>query len=193
MIFETVVSTLSPTGEVHLAPMGVRYEGEGAEAVVVLMPFKPSKTLDNILATRCAVLNLTTDVRVFAGCVTGHRDWPMVALDGFAGHRLQNVLAWVELALTGDQDDALRPTLRMRRGRQGVVGAFLGFNRAQAAVIEGAVLVSRLGMLPRDKVETEMDYLQIAIDKTAGERELEAWEWLYAAVQDFYARNPEAG
>ena len=91
--------------------MGVRYEGEGAEAVVVLMPFKPSKTLDNILATRCAVLNLTTDVRVFAGCVTGHRDWPMVALDGFAGHRLQNVLAWVELALTGDHPE--NPTLSL--------------------------------------------------------------------------------
>ncbi len=193
MIFETVVSTLSAAGEVHLAPMGVRYEGEGAEAVVVLMPFKPSKTLDNILATRCAVLNLTTDVRVFAGCVTGRRDWPMVALDGFAGRRLQNVLAWVELTLTGDHDDALRPTLRMRRGRQGVVGAFPGFNRAQAAVIEGAVLVSRLGMLPREKVETEMDYLQIAIDKTAGPLEQEAWDWLYAAVQDFYARKPEAG
>ena len=28
MIFETVVSTLSPAGTLHLAPMGVRYEGE---------------------------------------------------------------------------------------------------------------------------------------------------------------------
>lgn len=193
MIFETVVSTLSPAGEVHLAPMGVRYEGEGAEAVVVLMPFKPSKTLDNILATRCAVLNLTNDVRIFAGCVTGRREWPMVAVDGFDGRRLHDALAHIELTLTGDQDDALRPTLRMRRGRQGVHGAFPGFNRAQAAVIEGAVLVSRLGMLPRDKVEIEMDYLQIAIDKTAGPRELEAWDWLFAAVQAFYARKPEAG
>lgn len=193
MIFETVVSTLSPAGEVHLAPMGVRYEGEGDAAVVVLMPFKPSKTLDNILATRRAVLNLTDDVRVFAGCVTGRRDWPTVALEGFDGRRLQDVLAWVELTLTGDQDDAMRPTLRMRRGREGVLGAFPGFNRAQAAVIEGAVLVSRLGMLPREKVESEMDYLQIAIDKTAGARELEAWDWLYAAVQAFHARAPEAG
>ena len=36
MLFETADSTLSPAGEVHLAPMGVRYEGEGAEAVVVV-------------------------------------------------------------------------------------------------------------------------------------------------------------
>ncbi|HRP66255.1 MAG TPA: DUF447 family protein [Thauera sp.] len=187
MIFETVVSTLSPAGEVHLAPMGVRYEGEGDDAVVILMPFKPSKTLDNILATRCAVLNLTTDVRVFAGCVTGRRDWPTLALEGFHGRRLEGALGHVELSLRGDQDDALRPVLRMRRGRELQHGAFVGFNRAQAAVIEGAVLVSRLGMLPRSKVETEMDYLQIAIDKTAGPREQEAWDWLYGAVVRFYA------
>lgn len=192
MIFETVVSTLSPEGEVHLAPMGVRYEGEGEEAVVALMPFKPSRTLDNILATRCAVLNLTTDVRVFAGCVTGRREWPTVALEGFAGRRLEGALAHVELELRGDQDDALRPTLRMRRGREVLHAGFPGFNRAQAAVIEGAVLVSRLGMLPRSKVETEMEYLQIAIDKTAGPREQTAWDWLYAAVERYYAENPEA-
>ena len=194
MIFETVVSTLSPAGELHLAPMGVRYaredEGEGAQDFVLLMPFKPSKTLDNILATRCAVLNLTTDVRVFAGCVTGRRDWPMVALDGFAGRRLQNVLAWVELTLTGDHDDALRPTLRMRRGRHGVVGAFPGFNRAQAAVIEGAVLVSRLHLLPTDTVVRALARLQTAIDKTASPDDREAWRWLQAAVAEAVASTP---
>lgn len=79
------------------------------------------------------MLNLTTDVRVFAGCVTGRRDWPMVALDGFGGNRLQDVLAWVELTLTGDHDDALRPPCACAAG-VGVVGAFPGFNR-EAAVI----------------------------------------------------------
>ena len=60
---------------------------------------------------------------------------------------------------------------------------FVGFNRAQAAVIEGAVLVSRLRMLPPQKVDAEMAYLQIAIDKTAGPEEHEAWGWLVDAVR----------
>ena len=47
-IFETVVTTVAADGRVHVAPMGVRYRGEH----VVLMPFKPSTTLDNVLATR---------------------------------------------------------------------------------------------------------------------------------------------
>lgn len=179
MIFETLVTTQSAAGVVHLAPMGVRYEGDE----VVLMPFKPSTTLDNILASRCAVLNLTTDVRVFAGCVTGRRDFATVALEGFPGRRLADTLAHVELELLRFEDDALRPVLHMARRREVAHAAFPGFNRAQAAVIEGAVLVSRLGMLPRDKVEREMVYLQIAIDKTAGPAELEAWAWLVEAVE----------
>ncbi len=42
---------------------------------------------------------------------------------------------------------------------------FAGFNRAQAAVIEAAILLSRLHMLPRDKVESEIAYLEIAISQ----------------------------
>jgi len=146
-IFETVITTCSPAGAVHVAPMGVRYrEGE-----VVLKPFRPSRTLENILATRRAVLNVLTDVRVFAGCVTGRRDWPTVPLHG------------------GD----------------GSIGA-------QAAVIEGAVLVSRLHLLPRDKIDGEMAWLQIAIDKTAGPAELEAWDWLRQAVARHDERSAEA-
>ena len=59
---------------------------------------------------------------------------------------------------------------------------FRGFNRAQAAVIEAAVLVSRLSILPPGKLEAELEYLKIAIDKTAGQAELEAWGWLMEAV-----------
>ena len=68
---------------------------------------------------------------------------------------------------------------------------YIGFNRAQAAVIEGAVLVSRLHMLPASKVDAEMNYLQIAIDKTAGPEEREAWTWLTDAVARHRAAAPE--
>ena len=70
----------------------------------------------------------------------------------------------------------------MRRVHEEQHQPFAGFNRAQAAIIEGAVLVSRLHMLPAEKIDAEMRYLQIAIDKTAGAAEREAWEWLCHAV-----------
>ena len=180
-IFETVVTTCSPAGVVHVAPMGVRYVDDW----VVLKPFRPSTTLDNILASGAAVLNLLTDVRVFAGCVTGRRTWPTVDAQR-AGEpravRLATALEHVVLRLESQDGDAQRPTLRLVRLRGERHAAYPGFNRAQAAVIEGAVLVSRLHLLPRAKIESEMAYLQIAIDKTAGPSEHEAWNWLREAV-----------
>ena len=178
-IFETVVTTTAADGTPHIAPMGVRYQG----GRVVLMPFKPSTTHDNIVASGFAVLNLVTDTRVFAGCVTGRRAWPLVPAERIKGVRLACALRHVELRLAERHDDAERPVLRMDRVHDAAHAGFDGFNRAQAAVIEGAVLVSRLHMLPRDKVDAEMAYLQIAIDKTAGPEEHEAWGWLREAVQ----------
>ena len=166
---------------VHVAPMGVRYVDDR----VVLKPFRPSTTLDNILASGSAVLNLLTDVRVIAGCVTGRHTWPMVDVHR-AGEpravRLAAALEHVVLRLERQDEDAQRPTLRLARLRSERHAAWPGFNRAQAAVVEGAVLVSRLGLLPRAKIVSEMAYLQIAIDKTAGPSEHEAWNWLREAV-----------
>jgi uncharacterized protein len=179
VIYEAVVSTVAPKGAPHVAPMGVRYAGEQ----VVLMPFKPSTTFDNIAASGLAVLNILTDTRVFAGCVTGRRDWPTLPADKIAGVRLACALRHVELRLARQSDDAQRPVLHMARVHEATHADFKGFNRAQAAVVEGAVLVSRLRMLPPQKVDTEMAYLQIAIDKTAGAEEREAWGWLLDAVQ----------
>lgn len=182
MIYETVVTTVSASGERHIAPMGIRRERD----IVVLKPFKPSRTYENVLQTACAIVNFTTDTRVFAGCVTGRRDWPCLPADAVTGVRLEDALGHAELQLAEHIDDALRPVLRMQVVHERIHTGFAGFNRAQAAIIEGAVLVSRLNLLARDKIETEMAYLQIAIDKTAGNREREAWDWLCEAVTHHY-------
>jgi len=185
VIYETVITTVSPTGTPHVAPMGVRYRGEQ----VVLMPFRPSTTLGNIQATGHAVLNIVVDTRVFAGSVTGRKQWPSVAAERIPGVRLACALSHVELRLTGPVPEGERPVLLLDRVHEASHAPFIGFNRAQAAVIEGAVLVSRLHMLPPEKIEREMAYLQIAIDKTASAVEHEAWGWLQQAVAAHRAKQ----
>jgi hypothetical protein len=182
MIFETIISTVSSTGESHVTPFGVKYEDD----LIVISPYKPSTTLDNILTTKCAVMNLTDDVRVFAGALTNRQPWQLMQADKIMAYRLVECLAHIELELVEVRDNAMRPQLLMKKIAEFNHKPFAGFNRAQGAVIELAVLVSRLHLLPREKVESEMHYLQIAIDKTAGERELEAWSWLTQKVDDFY-------
>lgn len=183
MIHETIIISTDQQGQPHIAPFGVR-EREG---LVLIAPFRPSTSLDNLLAQRSAVINLTDDVRVFAGALTGRRTWPVRRADKINGYVLEDALAHRELELVEIQDDASRPELYFRVVHEVSHRPFRGFNRAQAAVIELAVLVSRLHMLPMDKIDSELAYLQIAIDKTAGPRELEAWAWLMEAVQNYNA------
>ncbi len=60
---------------------------------------------------------------------------------------------------------------------------FLGMNRAKAAVLEAAILATRLDRLDREKIEREIAYLKIAIDKTAGDAEKRAWERLMRKIE----------
>jgi hypothetical protein len=60
---------------------------------------------------------------------------------------------------------------------------FQGFNRAQYSVLEAAILISRLDRLPWEKIQAELDYLRIGLEKTAGEREREAWDWIMAVIE----------
>lgn len=179
MIFETIVTTRSNDGIIHIAPMGIREE----DNLVILAPFKPSTTFDNVIASGFAVQNFCADVRIFAGCVTGaKRDWPTLPATKVAGVRLRDTLGHSELMLERCDDDAQRPKLFCRRVHNEHHQPFRGFNRAQAAVIEGAVLISRLHLLPAEKIAGEWQYLTIAIEKTAGPVELEAWSWLQARL-----------
>jgi uncharacterized protein len=183
LIRETIVTTAGPAGVVHMAPLGLIADGNGW----IVAPFHPSKTLDNLRQVPFAVANYTDDVRIFAGCLTGRHQWPTVASDEIPVQRLAGALAHAELAVDYVTEDEQRPRFHCRVLRLVAHAPFLGFNRAQAAVIEAAILVSRLEMLPRDKIEQEIAYLQIAVGKTAGAAEQEAWQWLMDRIQAWYS------
>ena len=181
MIFETIITTLNADGSVHIAPMGIRQ----VKDLIVIAPFKPSTTLDNIKRNNQAVVNLTDDVRIFAGCLTGRYDWPTVPATLISGQRLGNTLSHMELVVKTIEEDQRRPRFLCEVRHQAMHQPFKGFNRAQAAVLEAAILTSRLHMLPAEKVDTELEYLEIAIEKTAGPVEQEAWSWLMERIDDF--------
>ena len=183
MIYETIVTSIDADGNAHIAPFGVREQN----GLVLIAPFRPSTSLDNLLASGSAVINLTDDVRVFAGALTGRRTWPVQPAQRVRGYVLEAALAHRELELTEVKDDPQRPQLYFQVVHEANHAPFRGFNRAQAAVIELAVLVSRLHMLPMAKIDAELAYLAIAMEKTAGVREREAWSWLTEAVENHRA------
>ena len=159
-INEIILITENSDGSPHIAPFGMR-ERDG---FILIAPFRPSTSLDNLLSGRSATINTTDDVRVFAGALTGRRQWP--------GNKqglnwvLDSALSYQALKLVKVEEDAQRPHLYFEVTKEKNLRPFKGYNRAQAAVLELCVLVSRLSMLPLEKVTSEMTYLQIAIDKT---------------------------
>jgi len=187
MIREVIVTTVAADGAPHIAPLGLIEDmrGDGAEGWIIA-PFRPSTTLDNLEATGVAVANYTDDPRVFAGCLTGRRAFPLVALEDCPAPRLAAALAHAVLRVERVTTDDLRPRFHCAVAALATHAPFRGLNRARAAVLELAILASRLSMLPRDKVEREIEYLRIAIDKTAGPEEREAWGWLMEKVEAFY-------
>ena len=69
---------------------------------------------------------------------------------------------------------------------------FLGFNRARHAVLETAILSTRLHLIPRAEIEAELAKLQIIVNKTAGPREFEAMELLTDYIRASRAHPPQS-
>lgn len=183
LIIETIVTTRGRSGDIHIAPLGLIQRDDRW----IIAPFTPSTTFDNLKENPCAVANHVDDVRVFAGCVTGRKSWPVKRAEKIDGAVLRSAMSHWELKVEAVEDDETRPRFVCRSVFTQGHKPWGGFNRAQAAVLEAAVLVTRLHMLPKEKVETELEYLNIAISKTAGERELEAWGWLMEKVEAWRA------
>jgi len=180
-IRESIITTLHEDGQTHITPMGAHETPDG----LMLAPFKPSATLNNLLRTGTATINYTDDVRIFAGCITGRRDWPTVPTEVIKGVRLENCLTHNEVRVKTHQQNDIRPKFYCETVFEQTHQPFHGYNRAQSAVIELAILASRLHMLPEEKIQHEIEYLTIGFDKTAGDREHQAWEWLMQKITDF--------
>ena len=130
MIFETIIISQDATGSPHVSPFGICHEGD----FVVISPYKPSTTLDNILTTKCATMNLTDDVRVFAGSLTNHKTWGLLQANKVEGFRLADCLAYVELRLVEVREDATRPQLIMQKVFEQNHRPFAGFKDRKSVV-----------------------------------------------------------
>ena len=190
MIHEVIVTTINKDKKVHIAPMGVKILQSDSKKLVQISPFKPSQTLNNILETKIATVNYIDNVKVFSGIVTGEKkDWELEVSDEKCAPHLQNTNTHMNVKVSEDHDDPVRPRIVCEVINEQIHRPFLGFNRAQFSVIELAVLSTRLGRIDDNKIKDEMKYLKIGIDKTAGKNEKEAWEWIEKKINIYFESN----
>ena len=174
MIVETIVTTVAADGTLNFAPMGVEW-GDGT---IALKPFLETATYRNVVATRAAVVNLTDDVRIFARAAISspqYQSGPAIVVRGVV---LADCCSWRELEVQSIDSTPPRSRIEMAVVHRGTRREFIGFNRARHAVLEAAIYATRLHILPRVFIDSEMARLQVIVDKTAGPQELEAMELL---------------
>jgi len=188
-IHEVIVTTMDINNNSHIAPMGINLRNNE----VIIKPFKPSKTLDNLYSNSKAVINFIDDAKVFAGIITGEqRDWPLTMLSNSSLKRLTQANTHYLVEVQDIEDDEIRPVINCKILDKEIHREFLGFNRAQFSIIEASVLTSRLGRISIEKILEEIDYLKIGIEKTAGKNELEAWDWIEKKIRAFIESNNES-
>jgi hypothetical protein len=182
MILEGLVTTVSPAGQVNIAPMGPRLLGDPYAGIqrFVLRPFRTAQTGANLLAHGEGVLHVTDDVLLLAKAAVSELTppSPMHPAVDVRGWVLSNACRWYEfrVAACDDRPERMRfdcDVVRTERRRD-----FFGFNRAMYAVVEAAILATRVAILSKDEIETEFRKLGVLVEKTGGPREHEAFAFL---------------
>lgn len=172
MIIETIVTTLDSSGAVNIAPMGV--EWDGGDAPPVLKPFLETATYRNLVDTGVAVVNLIDDVGLFARAAISNPDYPVVPAVAVKGVVLRDACSWREVTVRTVDSTPPRSRIETTVEHRGANREFIGFNRAHHAVLEAAIYATRVHLLDRGFLESELARLQVIVDKTAGPREREA-------------------
>jgi uncharacterized protein len=187
MILEGIVTTLAPDGRVNVAPMGPRVSltPSGDLERFVLRPFRTAQTYANLKAHGEGVLHVTDDVLLLARAALGPPDPlpPMRPAARVRGWVLTGACRYYEFRVTACDDQAERAEFDAEVVHAGRLRDFFGLNRAKHAVVEAAILATRIGILPLHDIESEYRKLAVLVEKTGGPQEHEAFALLRQHVQ----------
>lgn len=190
LILEGIVVTQNSSGMPNIAPMGPRVDR--AVTQLLLRPFQTSQTYQNLKATKSGVFHVTDDVELLARAAIRKLDPPpkLIPIDQFPCPRLADACRWFAFNVQELDDKSERTTIRCRVVATGTIRDFFGFNRAKHAVVEAAILATRVGILPDEQVRREMERLVPVVDKTAGQQERRAFEYLRQYVESRIGSPP---
>ena len=178
MILEGILTTSTATGDVHIAAMGPEVADPRFLTHLTLKPFKESRTGSLLVSQPEGVFHLTDNVLLFAQTVTGATSTrpQMRPADTVSGWILEDACEAFEFRIENADTTGERCRLHARIQKSHLIRPFRGFNRAAHAVIEAAILFSRLHLLKAEEVQRQIESLQPLVTKTAGEQEQQAFD-----------------
>jgi hypothetical protein len=190
MILEGLVTTRDPMGRVNLAPMGPIVDETMSR--LLLRPFQTSQTFQNLSRRPVGVFHVVDDALLLAQAAIDRIDpFPVTfAAEVIEGDVLKSACRWYEFEIESRDDRSERAELTARVVHQGHLRDFFGFNRAKHAVVEAAILATRVHLIQKDELERSFETLRPAIVKTGGPREAAAFQLLENYVRDSWRDRP---
>lgn len=195
MILETILSSSDEYGNGNFAPMGVHVPDDiqnlSDVKQIQLMIYSGSKTFANLKKRPEGVINFTDDILSFVDTALFSRNLPAVRSSLVHPPRMANAKTIWEFQIA-DFDDSIEPArINARILLHEEQAGFSGFCRAQGAILEAAILVTRLQWLPHSHVIKSWPQWREIVTKTGGIRELKAFQQLtdYISEQGILTLN----
>ncbi len=178
MILEGIVTTTGPNQQVHIAPMGPIVDSQMER--LILRPFRTAQTYQNLKSHPEGLFHVTDDVLLLARAALGGVEPmpPLRSASQVRGFVLSDACRFYEFQIRSIDDGDDRSRMEAQVVHSGTLRDFFGFNRAKNAVVEAAILATRKDFLPLEHIESEFRKLAVIVQKTGGEQEKKAFEFL---------------
>jgi uncharacterized protein len=185
VIVEAIVVTVDPDGRPNVAPQGLVFDpADGPPATVLFRPWRNTATFRNLEATRAAVVHLTDDALLLArSAIDLAVSPPLLPATRVPGYRIADAPLAHEVEVTDVEGSAERASIRGRVVATVTGRPWGGLNRARHAVLEAAILATRVHLTGPGPVLAEYEKLGAIVEKTGGEAEREAMRLLEAHVR----------
>ncbi|HSW39020.1 MAG TPA: DUF447 domain-containing protein, partial [Acidobacteriota bacterium] len=154
MIIETIFSTIGKNGSPNFAPMGLQWGDE----FVTVRPYRSTQTYSNLAANGYGVANISDNVLAYVECGLYDMSLPHFPAKIAPGVVFSDTCSWYELQVTANDGAGDRAVIKCRIIHKETRREFLGFCRASHAVIESAILATRLALSGPDKVADKLKY-----------------------------------
>jgi hypothetical protein len=183
-LLEGIVTTLDRDGAPHIAPMGPIVDAEFNW--LLLRPFRTSNTFANLRRSGQGVLHVTDDVELLARAAVGRLEQAprLVRAEAIEGVILADACRWYAFRVESLDDRGERTQIVARVADRGRIRDFFGFNRAKHAVVEAAILATRIHLLDPNQIHDDFARLALLVEKTGGRQERRAFGFLEQYVSE---------
>ena len=174
-LLECLVTTRNEDDTCNLSPMGPIVDANFEW--LRLRPFQTSTTYRNLKRAGEGVLHITDDVELIAQSAIGEPRQPprLCAASAVEADIVADACRWYAFRVVTLDDSQPRTEIVGQVVDSGRIRDFCGFNRAKHAVLEAAILATRIHLIPDEKLLSDLDRLRELVDKTGAHAEHRAF------------------